>query len=80
MRVDKNKLADVTEDVGRGGIQRHPLQRVRAQVQEVQMGDVGDDGADLTNTKASSYFERASAPCCHSGNQRSVGSDAKTDP
>lgn len=53
--VDKNKLADVTEDIGRGRIQHHPLQGVHAQVEEVQVGHVGHDGADLTNKKASSY-------------------------
>lgn len=55
MCVDKNKLADVTEDIGRGRIQHRPLQRVHAQVEEVQMGHVGHDGADLTDIKASSY-------------------------
>lgn len=55
VRVDKNKLADVTEDPGRARIQLHPPQRVRAQVEEVQVRDVGHDGADLTNTKASGY-------------------------
>ena len=45
--VDQDKLSDPEEDLGHAGLQLGAAQRVHAQVQEVQVGGVGDDGADL---------------------------------
>lgn len=47
MRVIEDELSDPTEHVCHAGLQMHAAQRVHAQIEEVQVRDVGHDGADL---------------------------------
>lgn len=49
--VNEDKSSDSGENLGHAGLQLHAAQRVHAQVQEVQVGDVGNDGADLVTHK-----------------------------
>ena len=49
--VDEDKLPDPGEHLGRAGLQLDAPQRVHAQIEEVQVGDVGNDGADLATPK-----------------------------
>ena len=48
--IIEDKSSDSGENLGHAGLQLYAAQRVHAQVQEVQVGDVGNDGADLRNT------------------------------
>lgn len=45
--VIEDEMSDPEEYLGHAGLQLHAAQRVHAQVQEVQVRDVGNDGADL---------------------------------
>lgn len=47
MCVNQDKPSDPGEDVSHAGLQLHAIQRVHAQVKEVQVGDIGHNGADL---------------------------------
>lgn len=49
--VNEDKFPDPAEDLGHAGLQLYAAQRVHAQVEEVQVGDVGHDGADLATHK-----------------------------
>lgn len=49
VRVNEDEFADPAEDLGGGGHQLDAAQRVHAQIEEIQVGDVGHDGADLGN-------------------------------
>lgn len=52
--VDQDKSPDPGENLSHAGLQLHAAQRVRAQIEEVQVGDVGNNSADLathTNRK-----------------------------
>ena len=44
-------MPDSGEDVSHAGLQLPAAQRVHAQIEEVQVGDVGDNGADLVTRK-----------------------------
>ena len=49
--VDEDQPAHPGEHLGQAGLQLHAAQRVPAQIQEVQMRDVGDDGPNLATPK-----------------------------
>lgn len=49
--VDEDKLANTAEDLSPSWLQFHAVQRVHAQVEEIQVWDVGHDGADLATHK-----------------------------
>lgn len=50
--VNEDKLPDPGEHLGHAGLQLDAPQRVHAQIEEVQVGDVCNDGADLATPKA----------------------------
>lgn len=45
--VNEDQLSDLGEILGHAGLQLRAIQRVRAQIEEVQVGDAGNNGADL---------------------------------
>lgn len=49
--VDENESPDSGENIRHAGVQLHAAQGVHAQVEEVQVRDAGDDGADLQKNK-----------------------------
>lgn len=49
--VDEDKLSNLGENLSHAGLQLYAAQRVHAQIEEVQVGDVGNDGADLATHK-----------------------------
>lgn len=51
LRVDEDEPADAAEDLGPSELQLHLVQRVHAQVEEIQVRDVGHDGTDLATHK-----------------------------
>lgn len=51
VRVDEDKLSDPGENLSHAGIQLYAAQGVHAQIEEVQVGDAGNNGADLATHK-----------------------------
>lgn len=51
LRVNQDEFPDPAEDLSHPGVQLHATQRVHAQIEEVQVGDVGHNGADLATHK-----------------------------
>lgn len=49
--VNEDEFSDPAENLGHAGLQLCAAQRVHAQVEEVQVGGVGHDGADLATHK-----------------------------
>lgn len=49
--VNEDKLSDPGENLSHAGLQLYAAQRVHAQIEEVQVGDAGNDGADLATHK-----------------------------
>lgn len=49
--VYEDKSPDSGENVRHAGLQLHPTQRIHAQVEKVQVGDVGNNGANLVMMK-----------------------------
>lgn len=45
--VNKDQSSEPGENVSHARLQLHATQRVHAQIEEVQVGDVGHNGADL---------------------------------
>lgn len=51
LRVNEDEFPDPAEDLSHAGVQLYATQRVHAQIEEVQVGDVGHNGADLATHK-----------------------------
>jgi len=49
--VDEEKLSDPEEHLRQAGLQLYAAQRVHAQIEDVQVGDVGNNVADLGTKK-----------------------------
>lgn len=52
LRVNEDEPADAAEDFGPSWFQLHLAQRVHAQVEKIQVRDVGHNGADLATRKS----------------------------